>query len=109
MRWIIFSHSSCRANGTLITHEYNSSGQNADTASYYSNRLECAKYVAKNILNKYKKSEDIVASDFYFSTAYNTSSNNYTLMGYAEYMKSYNWGYYENHKSNVDKMSHDFN
>lgn len=50
----IFSHSSCRANGTLITHEYNSSGQNADTASYYSNRLECAKYVAKNILNKYK-------------------------------------------------------
>ena len=22
----IFSHSSCRANGTLITHEYNSSG-----------------------------------------------------------------------------------
>lgn len=105
----IFSHSSCRANGTLITHEYNSSGQNADTASYYSNRLECAKYVAKNILNKYKKSEDIVASDFDFSTAYNTSSNNYTLMGYAEYMKSYNWGYYENHKSNVDKMSHNFN
>ena len=83
MRWIYF-HILRRANGTLITHEYNSSGQNADTASYYSNRLECAKYVAKNILNKYKKSEDIVASDFYFSTAYNTSSNNYTLMGYEE-------------------------
>ena len=63
-----FSHSSCTWDGKLITHVSDKS-KNADNPDYYSNRVDCAVAVAKNILGKYSKGYEMTVSDFNFSSA----------------------------------------
>lgn len=100
----IFAHSSCTWNGKLIGH-ITDKEKDADNPDYYSNRVDCAVAVAKNILKKYSKEYEITASDFDFNSVYKPYGGGFSLIGYSEYMCQVSPSYYKSNMSTIDGMS----
>ena len=101
-----FAHSSYDLNGNRIKHNKYDKSKDADNIDNKGNRYECAKQIAKKVLQHTYKGESGSVVDFYLSK-YNTGKNKevcFKLYRIARYIKAINSKYYEKNKTYFDKM-----
>ena len=100
-----FAHSSYDLNGNRTKH-YENKAINADNVDYLPNRLDCAKQIAKKVLQHTYKGESGSVTDFYLSD-YDKGKDKkicFKLYRIAKYIKAINSKYYAKNKTYFDKM-----
>lgn len=103
----IFSHSAYNLAGQRISHSgENGSVPYAHDETYCSNRYDCAKEIAGNVLDKIINTSAGTVGDFKLGSYDNgTSAECFKLRRIATYIKTINNNYYQNNKSYFDNMA----